>query len=607
MTDGEDRDFETLLRFLRDSRGFDFTGYKRTSLRRRVNKRMELVGIDSYAAYLDHLQVHPDEFTSLFNFILINVTSFFRDEQIWRYVADEIIPAIIRGKAPDESIRVWDAGCASGEEAYSLALLFAEALGKEEFRERVKIYATDVDGEALEEARHAAYTPKQMEPVPDELVRNYFLTSNGNFVLDQDVRRAVVFGRHDLVSDAPISRIDLLVCRNTLMYFNSDLQGKILQNFRFALNPSGFMLLGKAEMLFTRVRSFTPIDLKKRVFRPTDDRRADLAPRGGPREPELEPDVDTQRAAFESSPTPQLLIDSEGRVVKINASMRSLFMLSRDDVGRRLQDLEVSYRPVELRSRIDEAHARGSEVTVNGVDWKRPSGALIKLDIEVVPLFDAGGNALGTIVSFDDVTQYYNLEEELHTSHQELETAMEELQSTNEELETTNEELQSTNEELETTNEELQSTNEELETMNEELQSTNEELEAVNQEARERTVDLDDTNAFLAAVLEGIRAGMIVVDRDLQVRAWNRRAQDLWGLRADEVDGHPLTTLDIGLPVGSLLTPMRTALNDSTEVVEVDATTRRGRAMRCRVTISPLRASAGRIDGVILVMEEAEA
>ena len=144
--------------------------------------------------------------------------------------------------------------------------------------------------------------------------------------------------------------------------------------------------------------------------------------------------------------------------------------------------------------------------------------------------------------------------------------------------------------------------------MNEELQSTNEELEAVNHEARERTVALDDSNAFLAAVLEGIRAGMIVVDRDLQVRAWNHRAHDLWGLRAEEVDGHPLTTLDIGLPVDALLSPIRTAMNDSIEVVEVDATTRRGRAMRCRVTVSPLRASdGGRIDGVILVMEEAEA
>ena len=143
--------------------------------------------------------------------------------------------------------------------------------------------------------------------------------------------------------------------------------------------------------------------------------------------------------------------------------------------------------------------------------------------------------------------------------------------------------------------------------MNEELQSTNEELEAVNQEARERSVDLDDTNAFLAAVLEGIRAGMIVVDRDLQVRAWNNRAQDLWGLRAEEVDGHPLTTLDIGLPVDALMTPIREALKDSTEVLEVDATTRRGHAMRCRVTVSPLRGSDARIDGVILLMEEAGA
>src|SRR5262245_37661299 len=167
MTD-PDPDFEQLLEFVRDSRGFDFTGYKRASLMRRVNKRMELVGIDSYGAYLDHLQVHPDEFTSLFNYILINVTAFFRDEPIWRYLADEIIPTIIRTKASEESIRVWDAGCASGEEPFTLALLFADALGKDEFSRRMKIYATDVDMEALEQACQATYTQRQIGPIPEQ-------------------------------------------------------------------------------------------------------------------------------------------------------------------------------------------------------------------------------------------------------------------------------------------------------------------------------------------------------------------------------------------------------------------------------------------------------
>ena len=590
MTD-EDRDFEQLLEFLRDSRGFDFTGYKRTSLMRRVNKRMELVGIDSHAAYLDHLQVHPDEFTSLFNFILINVTAFFRDEPIWSYIADEVIPAIIRGKAADEPIRVWDAGCASGEEAFTLALLFADALGKDEFGRRMKIYATDVDTDVLEEGRQATYTQKQIEPIPEHLVKEHFQNSqDGAFALDKDLRRGVVFGRHDLVTDAPISRIDLLSCRNTLMYFNADVQAKILESFRFALNGSGYLLLGKSEMLFTRVRSFTPVDLKRRVFRPADEQHREQAP-AAERGEHTEPDADTQRAAFEASPIPQLLVDVDGRLVWINGSARSLFRLSRDDVGRGLQELEISYRPVELRSQIEEAHRRGSSVTLTGVDWATPAGSPMRLDVEVVPLFDTTGSSLGTIISFSDMTQYFSLEEELNTSHQELETAMEELQSTNEELETTNEELQSTNEELET--------------MNEELQSTNEELSAVNEEARERSTELDDANMFLEAVLMGVRAGMIVVDKDLRVRAWNEQAEDLWGLRADEVVGHPLSTLDIGLPVDELSAPIRAALAGSSQTVDLKATSRRGRALICRVTCSPLRTSVGEIDGVILLMEEA--
>src|SRR5262249_19803598 len=217
---------------------------KRSTLMRRVHKRMEFVGIDTYGDYLDHLQVHPDEFTELFNFILINVTSFFRDDAVWSYVATDVIPRIVASKGPSASVRVWDAGCASGEETYTIAMLLAEELGRESFVERVKIYATDVDERALEQARHGEYVTKHLDAVPSELRDRYFTAAaNDGWSFDRALRRAVVFGRHDLVQDAPISRIDLLVCRNTLMYFNSDIQAKILANFRFALPPSRFLIL----------------------------------------------------------------------------------------------------------------------------------------------------------------------------------------------------------------------------------------------------------------------------------------------------------------------------------------------------------------------------
>src|SRR5207249_832402 len=220
----EDAKFEHLLEYLRQSRGFDFTGYKRPSLMRRMSKRMQTVHVDRFTDYVDYLEVHPEEFAHLFNTILINVTSFFRDEPAWDYLRKEIVPRLLATKRGHDSVRVWSAGCASGQEAYSLAIVLAEAVGMEAFRERVKIYATDVDEEALGQARLASYTPKEMEGMDGALRDRYFEAGSGRYVFRTDLRRSVIFGRHDLVQDAPISRLDLLVCRNTLMYFNAETQ-----------------------------------------------------------------------------------------------------------------------------------------------------------------------------------------------------------------------------------------------------------------------------------------------------------------------------------------------------------------------------------------------
>lgn len=224
MESATDEAFEALLRYMRDSRGFDFTGYKRTSLMRRVRRRMDQAGYISFEEYLDFLQASSDEFTALFNTILINVTSFFRDAEAWDYVGAEVIPRLLAERGPDDPIRVWSAGCASGQEAYTLAMMLAEALGAEEFRQRVKIYATDVDEDALGEERGASYDAKAVESVPPEMLGRYFEQVNGRYVFRKDLRRAVIFGRNDLVTDAPISRVDLLVCRNALMYLNAETQ-----------------------------------------------------------------------------------------------------------------------------------------------------------------------------------------------------------------------------------------------------------------------------------------------------------------------------------------------------------------------------------------------
>ena len=259
-----DPQFEALLTYLKEARGFDFTGYKRSSLMRRVSRRMSQAGIESYSDYLDHLQVHPDEFTALFNTILINVTGFFRDPEAWDHLRAEVLPPIIAGEGP---IRIWSAGCASGQEAYTLAIAFAEALGPEEFRRRVKIYATDVDEDGLNQARHASYNEREITGLPPEYGERYFEVVGTRYTFRSDLRRSVIFGRNDLIQDAPISRIDLLVCRNALMYFNAETQSRILSRFHFALAAEGVLFLGKAEMLLSHGDLFTPVDLKRRIFR----------------------------------------------------------------------------------------------------------------------------------------------------------------------------------------------------------------------------------------------------------------------------------------------------------------------------------------------------
>jgi two-component system CheB/CheR fusion protein len=602
-----DPHFEALLAYLKESRGFDFTGYKRSSLMRRVNRRMGQVEITGYPDYLDFLQVHPDEFTALFNTILINVTGFFRDAEAWDYLRAEVLEPLLLARPADSVIRIWSAGCASGEEAYTLAMVLAEALGPDAFRERVKIYATDVDEEQLNEARQATYGEREMQAVPPELRERYFEPVGSRFSFRKDLRRSVIFGRNDLVQDAPISRIDLLTCRNTLMYFNAETQSKILGRFHFALADGGVLLLGKAEMLLSHGNLFAPIDLKRRVFRraPRTAQILGAMPAELPR-PAPAPVTGLEQLrseAIAASPLAQLVLTSDDLVAVTNRQLEKQFGVSSRDIGRPFRDLDLSYRPVELRRYIERAQVERRTLRVSDVQVTRGAGETTHLEIQVSPLTDPEGSLLGVNLIFHDVSEARRLQDDLEHANQQLEAAYEELQSTNEELETTNEELQSTVEELETTNEELQSTNEELETMNEELQSTNDELQSINDQLRVSTGRLDDANVFLEAVLTSLQAGVAVVDRELRVKMWNRRAEDLWGLRTEEVTGQHFLNLDIGLPLELLRPLLRGALNAEAGEAEVDAVNRRGRPVRVRVVCTPLSGQDVGSDGAIIVME----
>jgi two-component system, chemotaxis family, CheB/CheR fusion protein len=608
----KDSGFTKLVDYLRATRGFDFSGYKISSLVRRVQKRMAEVGVTSYDDYIDFLEVHPDEFQPLFNTVLINVTSFFRDELAWQYIAERVIPRLMEERGPERQIRVWSAGCASGEEAYTVAMLFAEALGEADFRERVKIYATDADEEALTQARQGAFGPREVESVPAALLGKYFEhAKDGRYVFRPDLRRAIIFGRHDLVQDAAIGRVDLLICRNTLMYFNLETQAKILARFHFALNGDGYIFLGKAETLLAHGQSFRPVDLKRRVFQrtPAGNLRERLLTLATPvveanGMPDGTREIHLRSAAFMSGPMAQVVVDHRGYLMLANERARQAFKLGSNDLGQLLQDLEFSYQPVELRSSIDQAYRGRLPIRLPEVPWLAPNGETRYLEVSIVPLIDERGGMLGVSISFADLTPQRQLRTELERANQELETAYEELQSANEELETTNEELQSANEELETTNEELQSANEELETMNEELQSTNEELRTMNDQLHQRSGEFDGLNGMFGSILGALRAGAVVLDRSLDIEVWSQRAEDLWGLRSEEVVGTSFLRLDIGVPVDRLMKPLRQALDGGgDQAVELVGVNRRGKPIRCRVSMTPLRGELA--DGrVLLLMEE---
>ena len=609
--DRQQRELAQLLDYLQRTRGLDLSGYKRVGLLRRLTKRMRAVGVDGFGAYVDYLETHSGEYAGLLDTLLINVTAFFRDDLPWEFLQTEVVPTLVANKSPSDPIRVWCAGCASGEEAYTLAIVLAEVIGAEAFQERVKLYGTDLDNDALAKARRGTYTERDLADVPARLVEKYFDRRDQRFTFRKDLGRGVIFGRNDLVQDAPISRVDLLACRNTLMYFDEATQAGILARFHFALNEGGHLLLGRAETLLTHGNLFTPVDLRRRIFtktRPGVVERRPLTGRaptsGGTRD---EQDLSLRLRSFDVGTTPQFIVDGMGRLLLANARARVLLRISGTDVDRPLQDLEISYRPYELRSVIEQAYVDRRPVTRENVVWHGPGGEQRWFDILVTPMLDAGGAPVGASVSFSEVTRVRQLQQLLDDSRTELNTAYQELHSTNEALETTNEELHATVEELETTNEELQSTNDELGTMNEELESMNQELKTVNDELRERSKTLNEVSTFLESLFTSMRSGIAVLDRDLRVQVWNRQAEELWGVRSAEVEQVHFLTLDIGLPLERTAQPIRSSLAGTLPSHEMvlEAVNRRGRAIACKTSIFPLIArGSDRPRGVIVLMEE---
>jgi two-component system, chemotaxis family, CheB/CheR fusion protein len=355
---------------------------------------------------------------------------------------------------------------------------------------------------------------------------------------------------------------------------------------------------------------FEPVDLKRRFFRRV---RPGIAEGSGmgvsfrrPMAVVEDGSAELRAQVLLTNPVAQIAIAADGRLAMVNHRAAGMFGLSERDLGRPFQDLEVSYRPLELRSHLAEASENRAPVWLREVEWRRGGPDPVFLDIQIGPLLDSTGTVAGALVSFTDVTRFRQLRVEVEEANRQLEVAYEELQSTNEELETTNEELQSTVEELETTNEELQSTNEELETMNEELQSANDEMQSTNEQLRDRTLEITELNAFMQSILNSFESAVIVVDTDLVVQVWTRQAYELWGLRADETVGQHLLNLDSGLPAARLHPWLREViLGHRVAVVgeRLDAVNRRGRPVELRVTVTPLRTTAETASGALVMMD----
>jgi two-component system, chemotaxis family, CheB/CheR fusion protein len=610
-----DAAFEALLQFLKRTRGFDFTGYERQSLERRFRRRMDALELKSFGDYLDYLEVHPDEYDALFDTILINVTDFFRDPAAWRHLSEEALPAMLEDLAVDEPIRVWSAGCATGQEPCTIAMALCEALGQQAYRRRVKIYATDIDEEALNVARAASYDAHAVESVPPELRERYFERTDQRYTFRADLRRNVIYGRNNLVHDAPISRLDLLVCRNTLMYLTAETQAHILRHFHFALRPTGVLMLGKSELMISHRELFGAVDLKQRIFRKLAGGRSLQARVAGLAEgerieyPVSEEERQLGEAAFAISPQPQLVVSRTLVLSVANIAARALFGIGAEHVGQPIAALPIGTVPIDLAAAVERAIAEQRSVSAGRVEHAPEQGGERALECVVLPLLSSKSVAIGAAIVFEDVSRYRELERELEANRRDLEAAYEELQSTIDDLETTNEELQSANEELHTTNEELQSTNEELETMNEELQSTNEELETINDELRERASELDSVNEFLEAILTSLSVAVAVLDPNQRVQIWNRGAEDLWGVRPDEATDQHFLALDIGLAPERLAPALRAVLGGAStkETARLEAVNRRGRAIVCDTTVMPLVAPGtdrAEVHGAIVLMED---
>ena len=544
-----------ILGHLRAKTGHDFSGYKRASLLRRIDRRVQVVRSQNLREYFDYLRDNPDEAQNLFADLLISVTRFFRDRKAFEQLEKIVIPAILDRKDAGDTVRIWVPGCATGEEAYSIALLVLDALAKREIRPSIQIFATDLDARALQVAREGRYPETLSDDVSEERLRRYFTNDSGGYRVKRDVRDRIVFAQHSVQKDPPFSQLDLISCRNFLIYINRELQERVVSTFHYALLPEGYLFLGASETAEQPEGIFRTVDRGARIFQSLARRAGERPefPRPSPavRTPDAAPmpmpSVDPrtrelqqqhQQALIELGP-PSVLVDEDHRILHLSEKAGNYLL---HPPGSPTLDITELVR-VELASELRVMLTCAFQLAESALSLPIPvqfNGHSRYVCLQVSPirmsgnpsralvLFIEGGPAemadLETEQSSSD-SRVRRLQEELQVtraslriSHQQFETATESLRAANEELQSTNEEYRSTAEELETSREELQSMNEELQTLNSELTSK---FDAISR----RRDDLE--NLMIATDV-----GTLFLDSELRIQYFTPRLKDLFNIDA---------------------------------------------------------------------------
>jgi two-component system CheB/CheR fusion protein len=571
-------DLRKILSLLRNATGVDFTHYKQSTIKRRIKRRMVLQKAHTLKEYIDRLQESRPELDALYQDILIHVTGFFRDPEVFETLKTEIFPHLFRNRASGAPLRVWVPGCSTGEEVYSIVICLLEYLGDAAGSLDIQIFATDISEPALEKARAGVYEESITADVSPERLRRFFVKTTRGYQVNKAIRDACVFARQDLVKDPPFSRLDLISCRNLLIYMGPVLQRKVLPIFHYALKPTGYLLLGNAESIGGNAEHFSMVDRKHKIYAKkllparlaVDFSRGDLALDRADlaRKPEeVANPFDIQKEAecilLAKFAPAGVIVNDDLEILQFRGHTGAFLEPMPGQASLTLPKMAREGLLVDVRAAIQKARKEDAPARKQGLQVKR-DGRLLEVDIEVIPIKGPTSAERYFLVLFEEVplpktdarkiskrgsgreaTAQSAYEQQVNQLQAELAQTKSTLQSIIEGQETTNEELKSANEEILSANEELQSTNEELETAKEELQSTNEELTTLNEELQNRNQELSVDNNDLWNLLASVHIPILVLGNDLRVRHFTPQAEKLLNL----------IPTDVGRPIGLFSAP----------------------------------------------------